>query len=381
MDFEFSPEQRELADRVRTYASGRLAPAAADGDLRGRFRPELFDELTQQGLFALGVPEEYGGAGADAVSIGAALEELARGDLTPCYAVLNAALISAVLTANATDEQRARWLPPIARGESILALCLTEPDHGTDAANIDLHAEPMPDGWALNGEKTSTMLGAYATHGLVFARTGEPGARGVTAFFVKLDDETVTRTPIRDLGSRSGGRSTLVFEGLRVGPQDVVGGTGLGFIQVMRGFDYSRALIALMGVGAASASLDEAFEYARERHAFGTPIGTFQGVAFPLVEQATALHMARLLAYEALARKDAGLAHRTEANMAKWYAPKVAAEAAHQALLTFGHLGWSEERPLARRLRDVIGLQLGDGTANATKLVVARELLGRKFAP
>jgi cyclohexanecarboxyl-CoA dehydrogenase len=149
----------------------------------------------------------------------------------------------------------------------------------------------------------------------------------------------------------------------------------------MRGFDYSRALIALMSVGAAGAALDEALAHARQRQAFGQPIGRFQGVAFPLVEHATFLHAARLLAYEALWRKDAGLDHRTEANMAKWWAPKAAVDAAHQALLTLGHLGWSEDRELARRLRDVIGTELADGTANVTKLVVARQLLGRETAP
>jgi cyclohexanecarboxyl-CoA dehydrogenase len=136
-----------------------------------------------------------------------------------------------------------------------------------------------------------------------------------------------------------------------------------------------------MCVGAASASLDEAISHARSRQAFGQPIGRFQGVAFPLAEHATLLRAARLLAYEALWRKDAGLDHRIEANMVKWWAPKAAFDAAHQALLTFGQLGWSEDQPLAQRLRDLIGTQIADGTANVTKLVVARQLLGRDYAP
>ncbi len=262
-----------------------------------------------------------------------------------------------------------------------MALCLTEPDHGTDAAGIELRAEPDGDGWTLTGVKTSIMIGAYATHGLVFARTGGPGARGVTAFYTRLDGAGVTRTVLSDLGCRSSGRAELRFDGLRVGPQDVVGGPGLGFVQVMRGFDYSRALICLMATGTAGAALAEAMEYAGRREAFGKPIGTFQAVSFPLVEHATTLHAARLLAFEALWRNDAGLDHRVEANMAKSWVPKEAMEATHQALLTLGHLGWSEDGSLAHRLRDVIGLQLADGTANATKLVVARQLLGRENAP
>jgi cyclohexanecarboxyl-CoA dehydrogenase len=166
-----------------------------------------------------------------------------------------------------------------------------------------------------------------------------------------------------------------------VGPDEVVGGLGEGFAGVMRGFDYSRALIALMAVASASVSLDEALEFARRRTSFGVPLGKHQGVAFPLVEHATYLRAARLLGYEALWRKDAGLEHRLAANMAKWWAPKAGVEANHQALLTLGHRGWSTEHPIERRLRDGIGPQIADGTENATKLVVARQLLGREQAP
>ncbi len=382
MEFQFSEEQEALARKTRAFAEERLLPASGDSDRLGRMRPELRAELAGEGLFGLRIPAEHGGTALDAVSTGVVLEELARGDLTACYPVLNAALIAGILARNGTAEQQARWLPPIAAGDALVAFCMTEPDHGTDAGALELRAYPDGDGWSLTGTKASIMLGAYATHGLVFARTGpEPLARGVTAFYVPLDDKHVTRTPLRDLGSRSGGRATLEFSGLRAGPADVVGAPGLGFAEGMRGFDYSRALIALMSISVASASLGEAIGHARERRAFGQPLGTFQGIAFPLVEHATYLHAARLLAFEALWRNDRGLDHRVEANMAKWWAPKAAVEAAHQALLTLGHYGWSEERLTGQRLRDVMGTQLADGTANATKLVVARALLGRDFAP
>jgi cyclohexanecarboxyl-CoA dehydrogenase len=381
MRFDFSDDQQALATRVRAFAADRLAPVSQEGDRQSKFAAGLLDDLAAEGLCGLGIPEAYGGRGADAVSTGIALEELARADLTACYPVLNAALIGGILNANGTEEQRKQRLPQIASGEAIVALVLTEPEHGSDAASIEFQAEADGDGWRLTGEKTSINLGIYATHGLLFARTGGPGARGITAFHVALDDPRVTRTQLRDVGSRAGGRSTLVFDGLPVGADDVIGAPGLGFVQVMRGFDYSRALIALMSVSAASASLDEALAYAQSRSAFGRPLGQFQSVAFSLVEHATYLHAARLLAYEALWRKDAGLDHRVEANMAKWWAPKVSAEAAHQALLTFGQHGWSEERMLGQRLRDVMGTELADGTANVTKLVVARQLLGREYAP
>lgn len=382
MDFAFTDEQRALGEKVRAFTADRITPYYQDSDRQGRFRAELFAELAAEGLFALRIPTEYGGLGLDAVSTGVALEELARGDLTVCYPVLNAALVGGILTANGSAEQRTRWLSEIARGDAVVAFCMTEPEHGTDAAAVELRAEPAGDGWRLVGEKTSIMLGAYATHGMIFARTSDaPRARGVTAFYARLDDRYVTRSTLSDLGSRSGGRARLVFDGLPVSTADVVGGPGLGFAQGMRGFDYSRALIALMCVSVARLSLDEALAHARSRQAFDQPLGRFQGIAFPLAEHATYLHAARLLAYEALWRNDTGLDHRTEANMVKWWAPRAAVEAAHQALLTLGHLGYSEERPLAQRLRDLIGTQLADGTANATKLVVARQLLGREYAP
>ncbi|MEU5882063.1 acyl-CoA dehydrogenase family protein [Spirillospora sp. NPDC047279] len=402
MDFSFTDEQDALVAKVRAFVTDRVAPAAAEHDRTGVLPPEFLRELADADLFALSIPRRFGGLGLDAVSTGAALEELARGEPAACHPVQNAALIGGIIAANCDEERQADWLPPIARGESIVALCLTEPRHGTDAAAIGLTATPDPDGgdWRLDGTKTSIMAGAYATHGLVFARTGGDrtrggaasggaggrppsggGARGVTAFFTPLDEPGVTRERLSDLGHRAGGRATLEFNGLRVGPENVVGDVGAGFVEVMRGFGYSRALIALTALASASASLDDAIGYARERTAFGEPIGRFQGVAFPLAEHATYLKAARMLAYEALWRKDQGLDHRLEANMAKGWAPKAAVDAHHQALLTFGHFGWSTGNPVERRLRDGIGLEIADGTANATKLVVARHLLGREHAP
>ncbi|GAB1645431.1 acyl-CoA dehydrogenase family protein [Krasilnikovia sp. MM14-A1259] len=382
MDDELTPEQRILAKRVRAFAADRVGPYRAAADRSGEYRPGLLADLAAEGLFAVRIPRAYGGQELDAVSAGIVLEELAAADLSVCYPVLNAALVGGVLAANGTPDQLARWLPPIAAGESILTLALTEPGHGTDAAAIEMRAEPdSAGGWVLTGEKASIMVTAYATHSLVFARTGEPGPRGITAFFVDLRDPRVSRERHRDLGCRSGGRGRIVFDGLRVGADAVVGRPGAGFVEVMRGFGVSRALIALMAIAVGRAALDEAVAYAGRREAFGKRLGQFQSVAFPLVEHHTMLHAARLVAYQALRAADAGQDPRIPANMAKWWAPKAAMEAVHQALLTLGQLGWSEDGPVAQRLRDVIGLQLADGTAAATKLVVARALLGRESAP
>jgi cyclohexanecarboxyl-CoA dehydrogenase len=381
VDFSFSDEQERLRERARAFAADRLAPHYQAGDRAGHMRPELPAEMAAEGLLGLRVPAEHGGVGADCVTTGVAMEEVAAADLNAGYLLLLAALIADILLASGAAEQRARWLPPIARGEHVPALCLTEAEHGSDAAAIELLAEPGGDGWRLTGAKTSVMLGTMATHGLVFARTGEAGARGITAFYVPLDAPHVRRLPLSDLGNRAMGRATLEFAGLPAARDAVVGGEGLGFVQVMRGFEYSRALISLMCVACAQAAVDDALAYAADRQAFGQPIGRFQGLSFPLVEHATYLRAARLLAYEALWLKDAGRPHTVPANMAKWWAPKTAAEAAHQALLTFGHHGWSDASPQGQRMRDIMGLEIGDGTAQIAKLVVARALLGREAAP
>ncbi|GAB1822138.1 acyl-CoA dehydrogenase family protein [Herbidospora sp. RD11066] len=379
MTIDFTPQQESLAKRVRAFATDRVAPFRAESDRRGEYRPALLEELAAEGLFSIRVPEEYGGQGLDAVSAGIVLEELAAADLSVCYPVLNAALVGGVLAANGNPEQLARWLPGIAAGTSIVALGLTESGHGTDAAAIETIAEHGTDGWRLTGEKTSIMATAYATHGLLFARTGESGARGISAFYTPLHG--IRRELHSDLGCRSGGRGRFTLDGLRVADDDLVGRPGAGFVEVMRGFGVSRALISLMAIAVGQAALNEAIAYAGQREAFGQPIGKFQSVAFPLVEHATMLHAARLVSYEALAAADAGRDPRLPANMAKWWAPKAAMEAVHQSLLTMGHVGWSEDGPVAQRFRDVIGLQLADGTAAATKLVVARQLLGREAAP
>lgn len=381
MNFGLSAEQESFRQELRDFAAKRLAPYYQSDDRAGSLRPRLVADLAGVGLTGMRVPEAYGGQGADCTTTGIACEEVARADFNAGYLVLNAALVSEIVAANASQHQQARWLAPIAAGETIPSLFLTEPEHGSDAANLALRAERDGEGWRLVGEKTSVTLGLYAHVGVVFARTGGRGARGVSAFFVDLDDRYVSRSGFSDLGNRSVGRASVHFDGLPVGESDLIGPHGGGFVQVMKGFDYSRALIGLMCLAAGQAAVDDALAYARERVAFGQPIGRFQGLSFPLVEYATYLRAARHLCYEALWRKDEGLDHTVQANMAKWWAPKVAAEAAHQALLTFGHVAYSDEVPQGQRLRDIIGLEIGDGTAQIAKLVVARELLGRAYAP
>ncbi|MYW96906.1 acyl-CoA dehydrogenase [Amycolatopsis rubida] len=381
MDFTFTGDEDSYRRELRRFAAKVLAPHYQSDDKAAKLRPQLVADLASMGLTGLRIPERHGGQEASAVVAGMAAEEVAHGDFNAAYLIIVSALVSDILTRNATEEQQAAWLPPIASGEVVPAFCITEPGHGTDAAKLEMKAEPDGDGWRLTGEKTSITLGMSADVALVLARTGGPGARGVSAFWVELDDAYVSRAAFDDLGSRAIGRASLHFDGLPVPKDALVGGEGQGFVSVMQGFDYSRAIIGLACLGAAQVSLDEALQWSRDREAFGSPIGTFQGVAFPLAEQATYLRGARHVCYEALWRKDNEVEHSTEAAMAKFWAPKLAAETIHQCLLTFGHLGYSSESPVGQRLRDVIGLEIGDGTAQVSKLVIARNLLGRAYAP
>lgn len=381
MDFGFDEDQRQFREAVRRFASERLAPRYAEDDRRGELDPRTLADMASLGLTGIAIDERYGGQGADAVTTGIAAEEVSAADFNAAYLLLIPLLAAEVIGAAGSDAQRTALLPPIADGSVLPCFCLTEPGHGSDAAHLSMRAERDGAGWRLTGEKTSISLGMAAHTAIVFARTSEDGARGISAFYVDLDERHVQRSPFRDLGSKSIGRAALHFDGLPVAADRLIGGEGEGFIRCMQGFEFSRAIIGLMCLACAGSGLDEALAYARDRKAFGKPIGANQGVAFPLAEAATLLRGARWVCYEALWRRDAGLPHHVEASMAKWWAPKVAVEAAHQALLTLGHSGYSEELPAGQRIRDLIGLEIGDGTAQIAKLVLARELLGRAFAP
>lgn len=382
MDYRFDEDQDAFRVEMRRWAEKVLAPHYQAGDKTAEFRQQLALDMAGMGLTGLRIPEEYGGQDATAVIAGIAAEEVGRADFNAGYLIINTALISDIIVRNATAKQKSLWLPGIASGESVPAIMITEPGHGTDAATLELRAVPDgDDAWSLNGEKTSISLGMAATHAVVLARTGGPGARGVSAFWVDMDDAGISRSAFDDLGGRAIGRASIHFDGVRVTRADLIGNEGDGFVSVMQGFDYSRAIIGLLCLGAAQVSLEEAAQWVRDRRAFGQPIGKFQGVSFPLAEHATYIRGARHVCYEALWLKDNDLEHSAVAAMAKFWAPKLATEVIHQALLTLGHVGYSTEHKIGQRLRDVIGLEIGDGTAQVSKLVISRDLLGRAYAP
>lgn len=372
-------DQRALQESARRFSRERLLPAYQKREEDGRLDRKLVAEMGHLGLLGVDLPERYGGLGVDGVTTGLIAEELAYGDFNVSAVPVGISLLGAIITKNAGPEIVEHWVPRMTRGEGIVAICVTEPRGGSDAANLQLRARRDGDSYVLNGEKTSITFADRADAYLVFARTGRPedGARGVTALFVPADTPGIRGTRFNDVGGCIIGRGSVFFDDVRVPANHRLGEEGKGFTQVMVGFDYSRALIALQCVGAAQASLDEAWAYTKEREAFGRPIAQYQGVTFPLVEGDSMIAAVRQLAYHALALRDAGLPHTAEAAMVKWLGPKTAFDVIHQCLLTFGHYGCTKETPHQQRMRDVMGLEIGDGTASVMKLIVARERVGR----
>jgi cyclohexanecarboxyl-CoA dehydrogenase len=383
MDFALSAEQKLLQDTLRDFARTELAPEYASRDKDQDLPPALIRKLGELGVLAPMVDTELGGSGLDYVSLGIAHEEIARGDFNAAYVLLLSALVGAIIARSGDAQQQAAFLPPICRGDIIAALGVTEPGGGSDAAHVKMQARRDGDSYVLNGEKTSISFSSSAAAAIVMARTEalDQGARGVSAFYVDLNSPGVSRTRFSDLGSRAIGRGQLFFDSVRVPARSRIGDEGAGFVQVMQGFDFSRSLIGLMCIGVAQQSVEETCAYVADREAFGAPLARFEGVSFPLAEAAVRLRAARLLCYEALWLKDRGEPHGWLSAGAKWLAPELSAQVLHQCLLLHGHLGFSLDLPHQQRMRDVIGLEIGDGTAQIMKTLVAREIIGKAARP
>lgn len=378
----FTDDQLALQDAARRFARERLLPNYLQREIDAALEPGLVREMGEMGLLGIDLPEAYGGMGASAVTAGIIAEELAYGDFNVSALAVVQSLCGTIVVRNGTDSVKDEWLPKVCRGEATLALSITEPHAGSDATALRLRARKDGDDYILDGEKASTSFAGQASVYVVFARIGDgTGSSGVTAFLVPATAEGLSTTRYRDVGSHASGRGSVFFDGVRVPASHRLGAEGRGFTEVMAGFDFSRALIALQCIGAAQASIDEAWAYSAEREAFGGPIAQFQGVTFPIVEGETQIAAARQLAYHALALRDAGQPHTVEAAMIKWFGPRTAFDVIHQCSLTFGHYGWSMDLPHQQRMRDVMGLEIGDGTAQIMKLIVARARVGRAADP
>ena len=379
LDLHLSDEQNAIRETAQRFARDKLRPQYQEADKAGELNRGLVKEMGGLGLIGMELPEAFGGMGVDSVTAGIVIDEIAYADFPMSYVQLVGGLLGSILAKHGNPDVAKEWVPKIVSGESLIALGLTEPRGGSDVANMVVTARRSGNGYVIRGEKTSMSFSMEADFALIFARTGSSveGARGVSGFLVDLKQKGVTRTRFDDFGTKSVARGSIFFDDVFVPPECLLGEEGQGFIQIMSGFDYSRALIALECHGAARASLDEAWEYTQEREAFGAPIAQYQGVTFPLSEAETQLTMLRLLAFHTLSLRDTGKPHTAEAAMCKWYGPKICVDVIHQCLLTHGHYGYTMNLPHQQRLRDVMGLEIGDGTAQIQKLVIAREKIGR----
>lgn len=377
MDFELTPDQRAVRDLVRAFAREEVAPHAAEADRTGQFPQGLLARLAELDLFALPFPPEYGGLGGDTISYALAIEELAWADasLALTYAA-HCSLGAGYLHLFGSPEQKARWLTPAARGEALIAFALTEPGGGSDAAHPQTRAERRNEGWLLNGSKVFITNGAHAAATVIMAATRPGGGKGgVSAFLVPAGTPGFTVGPqYEKLGLRSSDTAPLALEDVLVGPEALVGEEGRGYEQALAVLDGGRIGIAALAVGIGQAALDRALAYARERTAFGQPLSRFQAIRFKLADMTTELELARLAYLKAAWLKDQGRPFRKEAAMAKLFASEAATRAANAAIQIHGGLGYTRDGVVERYWRDARLMEIGEGTSEILRLVIAREV-------
>jgi alkylation response protein AidB-like acyl-CoA dehydrogenase len=377
VDFELTPEQREIQALARDFAQAEIEPHAAEWDRDHRFPAELYPQLAELGLLGVCVPEEYGGAGADFVSYVLVLEELSRADAGVGVTVaVHTSAVTLPILGSGTDEQRARFVPPLARGELLGAFALTEPEAGSDAGSLRTAATPDDGGWHVSGTKRFISTARYAGTFLFFARTdpSTTGAGGVSAFVLDADHVRVTRDEEK-LGLNSTTTSDIVVDA-HVDGDRLLGDEGKGFTIAMSTLDGGRIGIAAQAVGIAQAAYEAARGYALERRQFGKLIGEQQAIQHKLANMSMEIDAARLLVLRAAWLKQQGRPHTEEGAKAKLFASETARRQTAEAIQIFGGYGYTKEFPVERYYRDAKITEIYEGTSEIQRLVIARSLLG-----
>ncbi|MCB0872811.1 MAG: acyl-CoA dehydrogenase family protein [Thermoleophilia bacterium] len=362
---------------ARDFAEGEIAPHAAEWNRQKHVPMDQLRAMGDLGFLGVTVPEDLGGAGLDAVSLCLVVEELARADAGTSIAVaVQNGLVASPLARFGRRAQQEEWLPRLTSGEVFGAYALTEPGVGSDTAALATTATQVSGGWGLHGSKMWISNGGFAEVFIIFARTGGPGASGVSAFVSGLGDGFTVGQEIPKMGLATSSTVELAFHGLHVTDAGLVGELGHGLKVALETLDGGRITVAAQACGIAQAALDLAVEYATSRVAFGGPIARFQGVQFPIADIATKLDAARLLMLHAARLRDAGLPHSSAGAKAKLFASQVAVEAADTAVQTLGGYGYSTEYPAERYYRDAKITELYEGTSQIQRMVIARDLLG-----
>jgi len=378
MDFELSADQREIQALARDFAREQIEPNAAEWDREHHFPRPVFAQLAELGLMGVCIPDEYGGAGADFLSYILVLEQISRADAGVGVTVaVHTSAVTLPILSFGTDEQRSRFVPPLARGEAIGAFALTEAESGSDAGSLRTSATPDGDGWRISGAKQWISTAAYAGTFLLFARTdpGTPGAGGVSAFILDPEHVRITRTEEK-LGLNSSVTNDLVVEDAQVGRDRLLHEEGKGFRVAMATLDGGRIGIAAQALGIAQAAYDVARAYALERRQFGQRIADFQAIQWKLADMSTQIDAARLLVYRAAWRKQQGLSHTEEGAKAKLFASETARRQTGEAIQILGGYGYTKEFPVERYYRDAKITEIYEGTSEIQRLVIARSILG-----
>ncbi len=377
MDFELSADQREIQALAREFARAEIEPHAADWDREHRFPRELYGKLAELGLMGVCVTEEYGGAGADFLSYILVLEELSRADagVGVTVAVHTSAVTLPILTFG-TDEQRSRFVPPLARGDSIGAFALTEAESGSDAGSLRTTAKAEENGWHIAGTKQFISTAEFASTFIVFARTNPDtdGARGISAFILDAEHVRVTGREEK-LGLNSSTTNSISLDAV-VGGDRLLHEENHGFRVAMVTLDGGRIGIAAQALGIAQAAYDVARVYALERRQFGKRIADFQAIQWKLADMATELEAARLLIYRAAWLKENGRPHSEAGAKAKLFASEMARRQTGEAIQILGGYGYTKEFPVERYYRDAKITEIYEGTSEIQRLVIARSILG-----
>ncbi|WP_420993966.1 acyl-CoA dehydrogenase family protein [Cupriavidus sp. 30B13] len=372
-----TPEQEMIRDAVRQFAQREIAPHAAAWDRDKVFPKAVHRELAALGAYGVAVPEQYGGAGLDYLSLALIVEEIAAGDGgTSTVISVNNCPVCSMLMAFASEAQKQQWLVPLARGEMLGAFCLTEPHVGSDAAALRTGAVRDGDHYVLNGVKQFITSGKNADVAIVLAVTDKAaGKRGISAFLVPTATPGYVVARIEDkLGQHSSDTAQILFEDCRVPAANLLGEEGAGYKMALSGLEGGRIGIASQSIGMARAAFEAALAYARERESFGQPLFAHQAVQFRLAEMATKIEVARQMVWHAAALKDAGRPCLKEAAMAKLYASEMAEAVCSDAIQVFGGYGYVSDFPVERIYRDVRVCQIYEGTSDIQKILIARAL-------
>jgi hypothetical protein len=370
-------EHRLLRDSLREFSQQRLAPFAAEWDRNATFPKAALAELAALGTFGIAVPDHYGGAGMDYLALAIALEEIAAGDgATSTIISVNNCPVCSILMAWATEEQKQRYLVPLARGEMLGAFCLTEPHVGSEASGLRTTARREGDFYVLDGVKQFITSGKHGDVAIVMAVTDRSaGKRGISAFIVETSTPGYVVARLEEkMGQHASDTAQILLENCRVPAANLIGDEGAGYKIALSGLEGGRIGIASQSLGMARAAYEAALKYARERVAFGKPIYEHQAVQFRLADMATALEAARQLIHHAARLKDSGLPCLREAAMAKLFASEMAERVCSDAIQVHGGYGYVADFPVERIYRDVRVCQIYEGTSDIQRILIARNL-------